>query len=252
MKLDERTEYSKNCFISISPRENDILPIGINKKLVETDWNKSDVLVGSLGSERQLQDNLTRKYYYVPAKYIASENHPINHVAIFQSSTLFGNNSGIRYYGNVTKTSLLTRKEIDFPMRRNNGDEKYYAFMVDGWKTLTIPIDGRYESVNEPKFTNMFLLEHCTRSYELFSIRSAEQYVLFHVLYQIFGDALSAVNKQYECVRRFSGDRSIWIHDGYIDVLDGSGNRINEKALFIEDYCKQPKSILCKLTDMLI
>ena len=92
MKLDERTEYSKNCFISISPRENDILPIGINKKLVETDWNKSDVLVGSLGSERQLQDNITRKYYYDPAKYIASENQPINHIAIFQSSTIFGNN----------------------------------------------------------------------------------------------------------------------------------------------------------------
>lgn len=245
-------EKLNNSFISISPKDNDILPEGINKRLLEVDWNLNDVLVGSLGSERQLRDNLTRKYYFVPAKYISSDDHPINHIAIFQSSTLFGNNSGIRYYGDVTKTSLVTRKEIDFPLRRNNGDEQYYAFMVEEWKKLTIPIDARYEYVNEPKFTNMFLLEHCTQSYELFSIKSSEQYVLFHVLYQILGDILSASNKRYECTRRFSNDRSLWIHDGYIDVYDSNGNRINIKPLLLDDYGKNPKVILCNLANILI
>ena len=72
----------------------------------------------------------------------------------------------------------VRRREIDFPMSRNNGDEEYYAFRIKEWKTLPTPIVVKDEWVNEPKFTSLFLLEHSQQSFELFNIHSEEEYRL--------------------------------------------------------------------------
>ena len=48
--------------------------------------------------------------------------------------------AGIRYYGEVTYMKKVPRKEIKFPMSRNNGDEEYYAFRIKEWKTLPNPM----------------------------------------------------------------------------------------------------------------
>ena len=41
------------------------------------DWHTRDVLVGSLGSQAQLADNLRRNYYYVPARVLPEQEVPL-------------------------------------------------------------------------------------------------------------------------------------------------------------------------------
>ncbi len=256
MPTENKQEYSidKNNVLNFKETsyEKIVIPTSIKEKLYETNWETNDVLVGSLGSLKQLEDNIAKKYYYVPAKHISENQLPVKYIAIAQSPTQFGNNSGIRYYGEVTTTKLLPRKDIKFPMRRNNGDEMYYAFMVSEWKTLPIPIDVRYEAVYKPKFTNIFLLEHCPHSYELFCIRSVEQYILFRELSKLLGSAVNSENPLYESAVQFENGKSVWIHNGCIDLFDHNGNRILENILQISDFSKSPKKVLCLLTESII
>ena len=146
------------------------------------DWHTRDVLVGSLRSPAQLADNLQRRYYYVPARTLPDNGFPIRYIALYQSRNLFGGEAGIRYYGAVSYQRPVHRKDIHFPLSRNNPDELYYAFRVESWRALPSPIEIRDEGVSAPKFTSLFLLEHCTQSFELFHIRSRAEFCLMAAL----------------------------------------------------------------------
>lgn len=154
----------------------------LEAELDGADWHTRDVLVGSLRSQAQLADNLQRRYYYVPARTLPDEKPPIRYIALYQSRNLFGGEAGIRYYGEVSYQRPVLRKDIRFPLSRNNPDELYYAFRVEAWRTLPSPIEIRDEGVSAPKFTSLFLLEHCTQSFELFHIRSRAEFYLMAAL----------------------------------------------------------------------
>ena len=168
------------------------LPPEAEAELEKTDWGVRDVLVGSLGSQAQLADNLRRTYYYVPARALPDGDLPIRYIALYQSRNLFGPDAGIRYYGRVSCRKPVLRKQIDFPLSRNNPDELYYAFRVESWRTLPAPMEIRDEGVNGPKFTNLFLLEHSAQSFELFQIHSEGEFRLMaairHALRQSGGE----------------------------------------------------------------
>ena len=151
-------------------------------QLSQMDWSHRDVLVGSFRRTEQFAINLRDRYYYVPAERLAEDRLPIRYVALYQSATLFGGNAGIRYYGEVLATAKVRRGRIPVPMSRNNGNEPYCVFRVREWKELPMPITVKGEGVNEPRFTNMFLLTHCAHSYELFHVHSAEQFRLLTAL----------------------------------------------------------------------
>lgn len=218
------------------------LPAGIEKRLAKVDWNVKDVLVGSLGSQEQLKDNLARNYYYVPEKNIEKDKMPIHHIALYQSGNMFKEEAGIRYYGLVTETKRVQRKDIKFPMRRNNGEEWYYAFRIKEWKTLPMTISAKDEWVFKPKYTNLFLLQHCTQTYELFNIHSDEQYRLLHELKRMFSDATVNANAQSEPIYQINNGKSIWVHEGYFDILNENGERLFDPPLRISDFARHPRN----------
>lgn len=176
---------------SVEPAFAPLLP-EVEQELGKIDWGVRDVLVGSLGSQAQLADNLRRTYYYVPVRALPDADLPIRYIALYQSRNLFGPEAGIRYYGRVSCRKPVLRKQIDFPLSRNNPDELYYAFRVESWRTLPSPIEIRDEGVNGPKFTNLFLLEHSAQSFELFQIHSQWEFRLMaairHALSQSGGE----------------------------------------------------------------
>ncbi len=165
-------------------------------KTYDVNWSLYDVLVGSFGSKEQFRDNLVRNYYYVPAKHINSVKSPITYVALYQSNKLFGDDSGIRYYGRITESKLVKRKDIDFPVHLNNGEELYYIFSIEEWKMLPRTISVKYEYVSAPKFTNMFLLTHCADSYELFNVGTQKEYQLLLSLNNMISDVNQRSEKQ--------------------------------------------------------
>lgn len=189
------------------------------------DWSQRDVLVGSLGSREQLADNLQWNYYYVPAYHIDTGDLPIRYVAIYQSWNLFGEDGGIRCYGEVAGVEKVERRKIRFPVVRDNGEELYYCFYVKQWKTLADPIALRDAWVSEPRFTNSFLLRHCAHSFELFGIRSEQDFRLAVCLREILDGADTPF------AYRVTPERSLVLRKGKLAVRDHNGKVLDSLSL---------------------
>ena len=226
------------------------LPVGIEKRLAKVDWSIKDVLVGSLGSVEQFKDNIERRYYFVPEEAIKDSALPIRYIALYQSNNKFGDDAGIQYYGEVSQMKRVQRKDIKFPTRRNNGEDWYYAFRIKEWKKLPVAISVKDDWVyGRPKFTNLFLLQHCSQSYELFNIHSDEQYRLLHELKRMFNDASINANAQAEPIYQIENGKSIWVHEGCFDILNENGDRLFNPPLKISDFARHPRSYFSMIAD---
>ena len=235
----------------IAPFERITLPQGIYAKLATVDFNIRDVLVGSFGSRKQFEDNLKRNYYYIPAKYIDDDKvSALRYIALFRSKSMFGGNSRIEYYGEITCVKHLPRREIKFPMRRNNGDEMYYAFAVSEWKNLSPQISAAFETVNKPRLTNSFLLQNSTQSFELFGISTAQQYILLHELRRMYSEAINASSEQFEALCELNNGKTLRINGNYIDVMDGNGESLINPPITLSDFTHDPRRSFAIISKM--
>ena len=225
---------------SESAFERASLPRGIEERLSKIDWSVRDVMVGSLGSVAQFDDNIRRKYYYVPAKYVKDSDLPIHYIALYQSKNRFKEYAGIRYYGEVTYMKNVKRKDIDFPMSRNNGDELYYAFRIKEWKTLPTPIVVKDEWVNEPKFTSLFLLEHSHQSFELFNIHSEEEYRLMVEINKAFDNLSTSTTDDNSAVYRINDSHSVIVADGNFTITNDNGDILG--SIPISNFARSPRA----------
>jgi hypothetical protein len=224
---------------SESAFERASLPRGIEERLAKIDWTVRDVMVGSLGSAAQFDDNIRRKYYYVPAKYVDDSALPIHYIALYQSKNRFKEYAGIRYYGEVTYMKKVKRKDIDFPMSRNNGDEWYYAFRIKEWKTLPTPIAVKDEWVNEPKFTSLFLLEHSTQSFELFNIQSEDEYRLMVEINKAFDNLSATAADNNTAVYRVNDSYSVIVTDGCFTITNDNGEILSK--IPVSTFARSPR-----------
>lgn len=225
---------------SESAFERASVPRGTEERLAKVDWSVRDVMVGSLGSVAQFDDNIKRRYYYVPAKYIKDSDLPIHYIALYQSKNRFKEYAGIRYYGEVTYMKKVPRREIDFPMSRNNGDEQYYAFRIKEWKTLPTPITVKDEWVNEPKFTSLFLLEHSQQSFELFNIRSEEEYRLMVEIRKAFDNLKAYASAENTTVYRVNDENTIIVQGGSFTITNINGDILD--SIPISMFSRSPRS----------
>lgn len=163
-------------------READRAALGAGKEgeAGRVNWDEPDMLVGSLGSPGQLAANLRGRFYYAPVKSLPAEMPPVRYVAIYQSKR--SEEPGIRYFGRVTKTLVLPRRDIPYPLRHNNPEEPYYYFEVKRWLKAKRPVLVREEGVYAPRFTWLFLFLHARESFELFHVRSAADFCLMQTL----------------------------------------------------------------------
>lgn len=164
--------------------ERTILPKGIEEKLERVDWTKENVLVGSLSSVEQWNQCHSGKYYYAPVSSI-NDYHQAEYIAIYQSKRLFGDNAGILYYGEVEKTEVVRRREINNLSGHTRPDAKCYRYTIKGWKELKTKIEFEKDLVYRPRYTNDFLLNNVKSTFELFNIRSEVDYRLVYELRRI-------------------------------------------------------------------
>ena len=212
--------------------ERATLPRGIEDKLAKIDWNQRDVLVGALRNRVQLQTCLKHKFYHIPASKIKDADLPIHYVAIYQSINIFGREAGIKYYGEVTKTSVVKRRDIrEIP---KNSDEEYYRFEIKEWKELNIPIVAK-EVRDFPFFTNIFLLQHCPDVPDL-HISSEEEYRLYTEVRRLANDA--SVNETDAEPGFKYDDKTIIMENGDIVVLK-NGTKIEQ--ISIESFIRKPR-----------
>ena len=222
------------------------LPRGIERMLAKVDWTVKDMLVGALSNNKQLEFNLSKKFYHVPVKYISEDKLPIRYVALYQSNSIFKKESGIRYYGTVIRTCICRRKDIPIPMTRHNDNELYYRFDVKTWKKLPVAIKVCEEGVYRPKFTNMFLFQNCRNSYELFNIHSEEQYRLLQELKRISSDT-TVNNDEHKPGFRLNDEISIYFLNGDIIVCTSTGKIINKTP--VAEFIRRPRYTFNKIKE---
>lgn len=219
--------------------ERATLPRGIEDKLAKIDWSERDVLVGALRNRTQLEVCLKNKFYHIPVARIKDDELPIHHVAIYQSINLFGRESGIRYYGEVTKTSVVKRREIkELP---KNSEELYYLLEIKEWKELNIPLAAK-EIRDFPFFTNMFLLQHCSDVPDL-HISSEEEYRLYTELRRLAND-VSINETDAEAGFKYI-DRTVMMENGNI-VVAKDGRIIDQ--ISVETFIRKPRETIRELT----
>ncbi len=161
-------------------RNGRTLPAIMETELLQIDWQHPDVLVGTVRSQAQFAECMRRNYYYIPENQLSRDALPLRYAAIYCSHRY--EMSGIRFYGEIIRTARIRRRDIPFPMNRDNGETLYYAFVVRKWKPLPSPILYAYNTVYEARLTHRFLLFHTSSTYELFAVHSAAAFRLLYAM----------------------------------------------------------------------
>ncbi len=165
---------------AITEADRASLSAGKEAQAEGVNWDEPDMLVGSLGSSGQLAANLRGRFYYAPVRSLPAQMPSVRYVAIYQSRR--SEEPGIRYFGRVTKTLVLPRRDIPYPLHHNNPEEPYYYFEVKRWLKAKRPVFVREEGVYAPRFTWLFLFLHARESFELFHVRSEADFRLMQTL----------------------------------------------------------------------
>ena len=150
----------------------------LEAELAGVDWNRRDVLVGTLRSPAQLESCIHGRFYYIPAPLITEEDLPIRYVALFQTPRIFPNRAGIFCFGEVQRSALVRRGSIrEVPQTHGSPNDLYYRYQIRQWDFLPDPILPK-EAGFVRAFTNLFLLENAQFVPELL-LRSEEEFRLF-------------------------------------------------------------------------
>lgn len=227
--LDELISDSKE-----SAFKRTTLPRGIEEKLAVVDWEKRDVLVGTFRSRQQFDICFDKNFYYIPVKQVTDDRLPIHYIALYQTKNKFGTDAGIRYYGEVLRTTIVRRKNIrEVPLTHANGEEPYYRFTVRNWETLDKTIEPK-EHGFPCDYTNMFLLQHSEFVPELL-IESEEKYRFYTELKRSVNYA--EISGDDTNVGFVYGDVQYVFSDG--NILAVKGGAIVEKKS-IANFAKRP------------
>ena len=167
-----------------------VLPAETEELLTHVDWERREVLVGTLRREAQLRTCLEKCFYYIPAYLVEEWDRPIRYVALFQTPRVFHEKAGIHVYGEVLEERLVPRGSIrEVPQTHGTPEEMYYRYRIRQWIPLEKPIlPGEAGFVRA--FTNRFLLEQAQYVPELL-LASEEEYRLYRELKRRFRDGPS-------------------------------------------------------------
>ena len=184
---------------------------------------------------------LIYSFYYIPVKQVTDDRLPIHYIALYQTKNKFGADAGIRYYGEVLRTTIVRRKNIkEVPLTHANGDELYYRFAVRKWEKIDQTIKPK-EHGFPCDYTNLFLLQHSEYVPELL-IESEEKYRFYSELKRSVNYA--EINKEAANIGFEYGDVKYVFTDGNIMAIkDGI---IIEKAL-IADFVRKPADTYRKM-----
>ena len=233
---------------SESAFERASLPRGIEERLAKVDWSVKDVMVGTVRTEEQLKFNIEKNGYYVPARFITNDMLPIRYIALHEQD--IGSENGIKKYGEVLTTQKIRRGKIPVPMRKSTDpNEQYYYFTVRKWESLPQTIEIQDTWKGAPQFTNKFLLDNCTKSYQLLAIASEEEYRLMVEINKAFDDLDASTAKDNTAAYRINDTHTIAMLDGYFTIMNDSGDILDR--ISICSFAKGPRAGFNKIKKMI-
>ena len=157
--------------ISDSPEsafERSTLPIGIEERLRSVDWDRREVLIGSVTDEEQLDLFLKNKLYFT--RRFDTANLPVRYVALYERG------KGIQWYGEVYGWEKSPGYVL--PCKDLPGKEQFHVFRVTKWIPTDSPITVSEYGPNPISYTNYFLLTNSS-SYSELLLKSETDYRFF-------------------------------------------------------------------------
>jgi len=215
---------SKNrADVSVSRNISVTLSEELERELASVNWKIKDTMIGTVRDDIQLDYILEHNCYYAPAQFITSDDLPIRYIALYEQG--IGTEPCIRLFGKVIAEKKIKRAKIGVPQSRDNGNELYYFFKVRYWDILSKPIDLRGTQRGKPLFTNKFLLDNCTQSYQLFSVTCEEEFRLLVLV----NDAVKEPDK--DVIYRINERYTIIAAEGFITVADSNAEVVDRISL---------------------
>jgi len=92
-------------------------------------------LVGTVRNRQQLEAALRANFYHFPVKYMPGHMGQVEYMALYIPSWLSGESAGIRYYGRITRYSVIPRSRITELPRQS--ETEYCRVDVETWKPYT-------------------------------------------------------------------------------------------------------------------
>ena len=139
----------------------------------------ADCLVGVVRNTHQLEVNLAKNFYHVPARFVYELDMPIKYIALYTSASGFGKESaGILRYGKITSLRSIPRYQItEIP---KDSPEPYFVFYVEDWIPLEHPVRP-LETAQIVTMTSLELIKKSEYMPELY-MRSHEEFAFFQFL----------------------------------------------------------------------
>lgn len=151
--------------------------IGIIVKIGKKNPERN-VYIGVLRNAEQLDICLDHRFYHMPVSRTRLRPSDIKYIAIYQSRSLFEDDAGIRYYGEVESCRLIRRNKIEEIPSENTS--MYYRFEIKEWKELPDPVLPTDGFSPYPMTTLPFLLN--ARDTFSLSLRSEDEFRLWCAL----------------------------------------------------------------------
>ncbi|MBR6681713.1 MAG: hypothetical protein IKL40_01870 [Clostridia bacterium] len=216
----------------------------LTKKLAD-----KNVLVGVLRNTSQLGKCLRGKFYHIPTDQVPGYDlDSVKYVAIYQSRRFFGDEAGIRYYGEVASYEIVKRKSIK--EIRSDSEEDYVYFTISSWYELESPVKAK-EWGFVGFLTSFYLLENSSELPELF-IDSKEEYKVYHGLVDLVKKLKANGIKDHKDIRIF--DFTVKIHGGLVElymknelqISDSFDEFLNESGTFVKEIFSYYPELSCK------
>ncbi len=206
----------------------------VTEDLARVDWTAKDAMVGTVRNREQLHYNLSHNCYYVPARFLQSDQPSIAYIALHERDE--ADIPCIVRIGRVKTVERVERRTIPVTMRKETDPkEPYIYFTVEEWNPLPHRILIRDTARGKPLFTGRFLLEHCRSSYELFVISSQEDYRLLEGIY-----ALLCPNDEDSLSCNITETRRLTLHKGILSLTNLNGDLLCKISL--KAYAASPRS----------
>ena len=204
-------------------------------------------MVGSLRTAEQLHDSLDRRRYYTPDRFLPSGTDQTRYIALHEEG--IGTEPCIRYWGEVSAVQYTARYHIEVPMRPGSDPQELYRlYTVEEWHTLPRPIRLLDTYRGRPRFTTKFLLEHCTRSYQLFTLTAEDDLALMRLLDRIF-EAGRNDPSAWETAEYSFGEISLRIRAGMLTATDSEGYLSDTVPM--DWLARHPRAGFCRIKKML-
>ena len=171
---------------------------------------------------------------------------PIKYIALHEETV--GEEPAIKRYGEVLTTQKVRRGRIPVSMRKGaDPTEWYYYFTVREWIALPKSIVIADSFKGKPQYTNKFLLDHCTKSYQLFAISSEEEYRLMTEINKAFDNLSASAAEDNTAVYRVNDQHSVVVADGFFTITNDTGEILDR--ISISDFARKPRSGFRKIKE---